>query len=286
MNHKPPNSASDVDGAFFSFKGSSLHHRYSHMRQAQRQRVACWITFTVRLLLQRGQIMACLAFSCASSQPCSWVSDDTPAPRPQLPTKTLAETPEGNVVCATDRDSSRCFRSERRLHLGKLGIFASCGQPRIGQPLAADSVDERIQPLKRMALHVPFVQAERELVNIAGKVLRADFVINAIDPAFQECPHAFDAVGTGRPTGVLTSGMVHGLMAEEQSVKVIKHNGIVGVELRTKFHIVMNLAVDSGQTALGDRLGECASAPFAHPENGSFAHRPTSGVELLVLMLV
>lgn len=35
-----------------------------------------------------------------------------------------------------------------------------CHQPRIGQPFPADGVDERVQPLKRMAFHVAFVQAE------------------------------------------------------------------------------------------------------------------------------
>src|SRR5208282_5160276 len=48
----------------------------------------------------------------------------------------------------------------------------SCGQPRIGQALAADRFDHRIQPLKRVTLYVTFVQPEGELIDVSGKMFR------------------------------------------------------------------------------------------------------------------
>src|SRR5208282_2487701 len=54
----------------------------------------------------------------------------------------------------------------------------SCRQPRIGQPLAADRFNHRIQPLKRVPLYVAFIQPESKLVQIATKMLAAHAVVN------------------------------------------------------------------------------------------------------------
>ena len=117
---------------------------------------------------------------------------------------------QGSVTEGDDQQSGKI--QEKRL-------FSSCGQPRVSQPLPADSVDERVQPLKRVALYVTFVQAERELINVTGKVLRADLVIDAIHAALQERPNAFDTVRTGRAASKGTSRMVHRLVAKEQPVE-------------------------------------------------------------------
>ena len=53
-------------------------------------------------------------------------------------------------------------------------------QPRIGEALAVHRVHEAIEPLKRMPLHITFVQAEGELVNITREMLRAGVMVDVV----------------------------------------------------------------------------------------------------------
>ena len=70
--------------------------------------------------------------------------------------------------------------------------MASLDQPRIRQTLSVHSFDEAIEPVKRVNLHITFVQAKGEFINIAVKVLRAGMMVDAVHPALHDCPDALN----------------------------------------------------------------------------------------------
>ena len=86
----------------------------------------------------------------------------------------------------------------------------SCDQPRVGQSLAAQRVDETVQPLKRVPLHVAVVQSPGELVNVPAKVLGTGMMVNPMQTSLQNRPNRFDAVRAGRTPRVLTDAMAKG----------------------------------------------------------------------------
>src|SRR5438094_316920 len=75
------------------------------------------------------------------------------------------------------------------------GSSYSSDQPFVGQPLPCRAVNEAVEPLQGMPLHIALIEPESELVNVPAKVLRADMVEGAVDTALQHGPDAFDAVG-------------------------------------------------------------------------------------------
>jgi len=60
---------------------------------------------------------------------------------------------------------------------------ASLDQPRVGQTLAVNRFDEAVEPVQRVNLHIPFIQAEGEFVNVAMQMLGAGMVVDAVHAA-------------------------------------------------------------------------------------------------------
>jgi hypothetical protein len=145
------------------------------------------------------------------------------------------------------------YKPKSRPQLRPVPSEFSCGQPRVGQPLAAHRSDETIQPFQRVILDVAFVQPPCKFVGISSKVLRADVVKGSVHSPLENSPHAFNAVRACRASRVLASRMIHGLMLEKQPIKIVKNKVIVGIELRTDFNLIVNLFRDVLQSpALGN----------------------------------
>ena len=77
-------------------------------------------------------------------------------------------------------------------------------QPLVRETFSAGVVDETVQPLKRVSLHVAIVQPERELIDVALEVFRAGVVVDAMKPALQDGPDTLYAVGRDWPARELT----------------------------------------------------------------------------------
>src|SRR5208282_470951 len=158
-------------------------------------------------------------------------------------------------VVSTSGGSSELHRRSAQ------GLWAvSCRQPRIGQALPADRFDHRIQTLKAVPLDVPFVQSEREFIDVASKVLRADLVVDAIHAAFQDRPDALNRVRMGRASRVLASRVIDRIVTEKQAVQPGKDQVIVSVKLGTEFDVLVNALSCFLQGALCHRCGNGATA--------------------------
>ena len=163
---------------------------------------------------------------------------------------------------------------------------ASCRQPRIGQTLPADRFDHAVQPLKGVALYVALAQSERELIDIAGEMFRADFVVDAIDAAFQDGPDAFNRVRVSSASRVLASRMIDGIVPEEQAIQPGEDQRFIRVKLSSKFDVLMDALGGFLKAALFHGSGNRAPAALPHPQNGNLADWPASSPQFLVLVLV
>jgi hypothetical protein len=76
-----------------------------------------------------------------------------------------------------------------------LGRSYSSDQPFVGQSLPCRAVNEAIETLQGVPLHIALIEPESELIDVPAKVLRADMVEGAVNTALQDSPDAFDAVG-------------------------------------------------------------------------------------------
>lgn len=116
-------------------------------------------------------------------------------------------------------------------HLILLAL-SSCRQPRKGQAFSDRQMDHAVESLKGMTLHLALVQPEGRLVDVAAKVLRADLVVDAYHATLEDRPDAFDAVHMDVPAHVLASGVIDGIVQEEQTAQALVCAGIVGVDRR------------------------------------------------------
>jgi hypothetical protein len=67
-------------------------------------------------------------------------------------------------------------------------------QPRIGQTLAVNRLNEAIEPVQRVPFHVAIVQAKGEFVNVAMQMLRAGMMVDAVHPALHHRPNRLNRV--------------------------------------------------------------------------------------------
>jgi hypothetical protein len=104
-----------------------------------------------------------------------------------------------------------------------LGRLHSSDQPFVGQPLSCRAVNEAVEPLQGMPLHIALIEPESELVNVPAKVLRADVVEGAVNAALQDGPDAFNAVGRNAVTRVFARPVIaqHDRLAAAASPDVL-----------------------------------------------------------------
>ena len=165
-------------------------------------------------------------------------------------------------------------------------MFSSCRQLPIGQPLADDGNDERIQPLKGVAAHVRRIQPESELIDVLAKVLLADLVVDPVNSAFQERPDALHAVRGSAALGVHASHVIDGLVTKEQPIQAQVAGRFIREESRADFHVVMDGLLQTACAGIGQRHRNSLAITGAHPDYGSLSHSATPSSELLVLVFI
>lgn len=134
--------------------------------------------------------------------------------------------------------------------------------------------------------HVAVVEAERELADVAVQMLRAGVVIDTMDAALHDRPHAFDPVGVNTVADVFARAVVDALVGVEQPVEPEVSAVLVRVERRAGLNVAVDRPVKGVGRRVGDHASLGASASLSHPQHGSLADRAAPGIELLALVLV
>ena len=181
----------------------------------------------------------------------------------------------------------QCLRMNNDFRNSSKFLNNSCRKPFVSEPLPRNRVHEGIKTIERVASDVPLIQPERELVNVASEMLLADLVIDAVQSALEDCPHALDAVCSGVPANVLTRRVVDSLLPEEeQSIQVVVGSVLIGEESRADFDVTMNSVLDFFHADRLERHGFRPSTTLPHSEYRSLANRAASEILFVGLVLV
>ena len=135
-----------------------------------------------------------------------------------------------------------------------------------------------------MMLDVAFIEPERELINVAVQMLRADMVERAVNAALKNGKDAFDAVCRHVVADELGCAVVDRFMGEAGEATIGRK--FIGMDRRAGFDMLADFIVDYVVVGCLDWHGARAPAPLAHSEDGRLADRAAPGVQLLVRVLV
>lgn len=162
----------------------------------------------------------------------------------------------------------------------------SSDQILVSQPFAGRAPDEAIQPLRRVPLHVPFIEAERELVNVTMQVLVAGVVIDAVQATLRDRPNALDAVRRHAViprifASAVNDGFMLLIVPEPRiAAMLVRVDGCTGFNALPDFR-AQRLAIGPVN---GSRHG--APAAFPHAQYDRLADTAATGMQLLTLVLV
>ena len=111
-------------------------------------------------------------------------------------------------------------------------VSQSCDQLLIGEATANRRAEQAGKPLHRVATHVPVIEAERELANVAVKMLRADVVERPNDTALEDGKDALDAVRGHVVADVFAEAVIDAPLAVVEAVQRAIDSRFVGVQFR------------------------------------------------------
>ena len=156
----------------------------------------------------------------------------------------------------------------------------------VRDPSAWSLLDETVEPVERMTLHIAIVQAEGELVNVPIQMLRAYLMINAVDSALHDCPHGFDAVGAHLAAHVFASAVIHGIVFETGRIHVFVSAVVVGIQRRSGRDVVVYLLLQAGGIGSRNGIGDRAAIAFTHSNDSGLTDGAATSIQLLTGVLV
>ena len=130
--------------------------------------------------------------------------------------------------------------------LSGLGIpvSLSCRHFLIGDMATRDGIHEAGETFKRVPSDVARIQAECKFVNVTTEMLPAAMVIDAMQPAPQNSPHALDTVHRDGAASVFARRVVHRIMLKKETVQIGVSDVLISVKLTPNFDIGVNRLVN------------------------------------------
>jgi hypothetical protein len=140
-----------------------------------------------------------------------------------------------------------CYRANKEISGGPanpifhlLSVHSSLRQPLVGQALVRSRFNEAIKAVQSVALHVPVIQSECELVNVAAKMLMTYLVVDTSKAALQNRPNALNSIHRDLIAHELADAMVDRIVIEKERSEVGVHWRVVGINRGA----ILNLTVD------------------------------------------
>src|SRR3990167_213504 len=106
-----------------------------------------------------------------------------------------------------------CSQSGR----ARLEVCGSLRQRLVRDSFTSRRTDKAVETIQRVPLNIAVVEAKRELVDVATKMLPAGVMVDAMHTTLEQRPYTLDAVGGHGSACVLTGTMIDRLMPEKQS---------------------------------------------------------------------
>jgi hypothetical protein len=156
-------------------------------------------------------------------------------------------------------------------------------KPLVGETLTCRSLNETVEPRHGVVLHIRFVEAERNFVNEALKVLRAGVVANAIQTALENGQNALNPFCSEVNADILARAMIDGVVIETGEPLIDVR--IVGVDSGACLDVSRNRGSDGRRVHVVNRTSDHFSAALTHAEYGGLSDRAITGVEFLAGVL-
>jgi hypothetical protein len=162
----------------------------------------------------------------------------------------------------------------------------SLDQCLIGKPFSSRAGHEAIETVKGVALYVPLVKPEGELINVAAKVFLAGMVVYADQAALENRENALNAVCGHVIADKFAFTVIDCIVIEKHAADACICSGLVGMQDRSDFHMPMNFGLDGSRVRVRNRRCDRSPASLAHPKNWRLPDCAATGLELLVFVLV
>src|SRR4051812_27934414 len=156
----------------------------------------------------------------------------------------------------------------------------SSDQILVGQPFASRAINEAVNALRSVPLHIAFVQAESELIDVAVRMLWADMVKCAVNAALENGEETFDTVRRHVASNELGSPMIDRLMGK--SIEALICRELISMDCRAEFNVLPDFIMDPVAVCRLDRCSAGPPATLPHSQNGGFPYRTAPGMQLLV----
>ena len=165
-------------------------------------------------------------------------------------------------------------------------LESSLDEPRIGQTLAVNRLNEAIEPVQRVPFHVAIVQAKSEFVNVAMQMFRAGVMVDAVHPALHNRPNTLNRVRVHIASAVLPGAVVHGVVTEKETTYSSVAGRFIGHKLSADFDVIQYRTLQALFIGVRDGISDGPTAALPESDNGSLAHRTATGAEFLGLMFI
>ena len=122
-----------------------------------------------------------------------------------------------------------------------------------------------------MTLHVSFIEPKSKFIDVAAKMFWAGVMINANQSALENGKDAFNPVRGDVVTNKFVFAVIDCVMTKEQSTDARVGSGVVGMQCRANFHMLMNFGLDSSRVRVLNLRCDRSATPLAHPKDRRFA---------------
>jgi len=161
-------------------------------------------------------------------------------------------------------------------------VLVSLDQSLIREALPGSAGYEAIEPCYRVVLHVAFVQAKRELVNIAIQMLRAGVMIDANKAALKDGKDAFDSVSRHVIANILARAVVDRGVNIARIFNADISAKLVSVQRRTCFNMLMDCSLNGLLISPFNRRRKSAAPPRSRiPRTGVLPTLPRPALSFL-----
>lgn len=137
-----------------------------------------------------------------------------------------------------------------------------------------------------MPFYVPIVQPEGKFIDVPAKVLLAGMVIDAMNAALQDRPHALNAIRADCTSDVFLGAVIDCFMAKEQPAQGVIACVFIGVNLRPWLNVGVDHFVNGRPVRVVNRHGDGMAATFPDAQDGRLSDRSAPLPELLVFVLI
>lgn len=143
------------------------------------------------------------------------------------------------------------------------GFPFSCRKLLVRDSFADDCGYEAVKPLQSVTDHVSSIQPESEFIHISPKMLVAGVMIDAMQSALHDSPHALDSICVDVTPDILPIAVIDTIVTEEKAIQIGVRSMLIRIELAADLHVIIDRRINLFRSSVGNRLGNGLSRRYS-----------------------